>query len=88
MSTTTTIEAVYEQGVLRLARPIDLADGTRVDVTITPREQAAPQDPSAPRKKTPAEIVAEIAAMANPSEHPTDDARRHDEILYGWKKPR
>ena len=26
---TTTIEAVYEQGVLRLSRPIDLAEGTR-----------------------------------------------------------
>lgn len=88
---TTTIEAVYEQGSLRLSRPIDLAEGTRVDVIVIPRAAASelqypPQvEPteSETRKRTPAEIMAAIAAMALQSGHPTQDARDHDRILYG-----
>ncbi|MBO3457943.1 antitoxin family protein [Aetokthonos hydrillicola Thurmond2011] len=50
---TISIEAVYEQGVLRLLQPIQLAEGTRVEVTVT----------LTPKDKTPKEILAEIAAM-------------------------
>ena len=32
---TTTLEATYEKGVLRLSEPIPLAEGTRVQVTVT-----------------------------------------------------
>ena len=35
---TTTVEAIYERGVLRLAQPIPLADGTQVRVTVTTPE--------------------------------------------------
>jgi predicted DNA-binding antitoxin AbrB/MazE fold protein len=72
----TTQEAVYENGVLKLARPIDLAEGTLVDVIVIPRVSRSGQ-------RTPAEIIAEIAAMATPNEGPTRDARDHDQILYG-----
>jgi predicted DNA-binding antitoxin AbrB/MazE fold protein len=72
----TTVDAIYENGVLRLSRPIDLAEGTPVEVIVIPR---SPQ----PGKRTPAEILAEIAAMATESEESTRDARDHDQILYG-----
>jgi predicted DNA-binding antitoxin AbrB/MazE fold protein len=78
----TTVEAIYENGVLRLSRPIDLAEGTPVEVIILPRSPQ-PQPQPQPGKRTPAEILAEIAAMATPNEHPTHDARDHDRILYG-----
>jgi predicted DNA-binding antitoxin AbrB/MazE fold protein len=77
----TTVEAIYENGVLRLSRPIDLAEGTPVEVIIIPRSRQ-PQPQSG--KRTPAEILAEIAAMAVES---TDtggvSGRDHDKILYG-----
>jgi len=34
--TTTTVRAVYQNGVLRPDRPLPLADGTAVDVLVTP----------------------------------------------------
>jgi predicted DNA-binding antitoxin AbrB/MazE fold protein len=73
----TTVDAIYENGILRLSRPIDLAEGTPVEVIVIPR---SPQ----PGKRTPAEIIAEIAAMA--VESPDTDGRSgrdHDKILYG-----
>lgn len=38
---TTTIDAVYEGGILRLAHPIDLADGSAVEVIVIPKGVAA-----------------------------------------------
>jgi predicted DNA-binding antitoxin AbrB/MazE fold protein len=52
---TTTVEAVYENGVLRLSRPIELAEGTPVEVIVIPR---VPQ----PGQRTPAQVIAELAA--------------------------
>jgi predicted DNA-binding antitoxin AbrB/MazE fold protein len=53
---TVTIEAIYEQGILRLSQPIPLADGTRVEVmVISPPVELATQSPS--------EILQDIAAM-------------------------
>ncbi|MCC5621036.1 antitoxin family protein [Nostoc sp. CHAB 5715] len=46
---TITIEAVYEQGVLRLSQPIPLAEGTRVEVTVISTE-------AKPQNKTPRDI--------------------------------
>lgn len=50
---TTSIEAVYERGVLRLKEPVALADGTIVEVTITASEPPG----------TPAEILSAIASL-------------------------
>jgi predicted DNA-binding antitoxin AbrB/MazE fold protein len=41
---TTTLEATYEQGVLRLAQPIPLAEGTRVQVTVTTHEPGSAEE--------------------------------------------
>jgi predicted DNA-binding antitoxin AbrB/MazE fold protein len=85
----TTIEAVYEQGVFRLSRPIDLADGTRVDLIVIASHPAEllPGEP-VPGKKTPAEIMAEIAAMPMESSPDGFSGEDHDRILYGGDQPR
>ncbi len=36
---TTIVEAIYEQGVLRLKEPLAVADGERVEVTTGTRER-------------------------------------------------
>jgi predicted DNA-binding antitoxin AbrB/MazE fold protein len=51
---TISIEAIYEQGVLRLIQPIPLAEGTRVEITIATPVSTRP---------FPAQILAEIAAL-------------------------
>ena len=87
----TTIEAIYEQGVLRLSRPIDLADGTRVDViVIASHTTLTPVMPgeSGPGKRTPAEIMSEIAAMPMESSPDGFSGEDHDRILYGGDEPR
>jgi predicted DNA-binding antitoxin AbrB/MazE fold protein len=87
----TTIEAIYEQGILRLSRPIDLADGTRVEVVvIAPHAPPAPVRPSepGPRRKGPAEIMAEIAAMPMESSPDGFSGEDHDRVLYGGDEPR
>ncbi len=72
---TIAIEAVYEQGVLKLSQPIPLAEGTRVEVIVL-------SGTSKPKDKTAAEILAAIAAM--PIEGSSDgfSGRDHDRILY------
>jgi predicted DNA-binding antitoxin AbrB/MazE fold protein len=71
---TTTIEAVYERGVLRLKEPVALADGTVVEVTITTSE---------PPGETPAEILSAIASLPVEGNGQPFSGRDHAKILYG-----
>jgi predicted DNA-binding antitoxin AbrB/MazE fold protein len=73
---TTTVEAIYEQGVLRLIQPLSLAEGTRVDVIVMTREPTA-------EGKTPADILAAIAALPMEVGGEEFSGRDHDKILYG-----
>ncbi len=74
---TTTVEAVYEQGSLRLMTPIPLEEGTHVEVIVIVREPASTEQNSA-------DILAMIAAM--PLESGAEfSGRDHDRILYGQK---
>ena len=74
---TTTVEAVYEQGLLRLLAPIPLEEGTHVEVIVIVREPASTEQSSA-------EILATIAAI--PLESGEEfSGRDHDRILYGEK---
>jgi predicted DNA-binding antitoxin AbrB/MazE fold protein len=87
------VEAIYEHGVLRLTRPIDLAEGTRVEVIVIPREPETTTQGSAASgdgraKRTPAEIAAEIAALAIESNDDGFSGRDHDKVLYGDKGAR
>ena len=73
---TTTIEAIYENGVLRPVDPVDLDEGARVRLLIV-RERR-------PGAKTPAEILAEIAALPREGSSEVETASRdHDKYLYG-----
>ena len=75
---TTPIEAVYEQGVLRPTRPIDLAEGARVEIIVIPV-----YSPRGPGQSTPAEVAARIAAMPVQSSSEGFSGEDHDAILYG-----
>ena len=77
----TTVEAVYEQGVLRLLQPLSLAEGSRVAVLIIATEQAT-------ERATPAEILATIAAIQPEEGGEEFSGRDHDKILYGEKGAR
>ena len=72
---TTTIEAIYENGVLRPLSPLSLPEGQHVQVSVASDEPAQPQDV--------ASILREIASL--PVEGPSDPftSRDHDRVLYG-----
>jgi predicted DNA-binding antitoxin AbrB/MazE fold protein len=72
----TTVEAVYEQGVLRLKEPIALPDGTTVEVIII--------SPDARQgKATPADILTAIASLPLEGNSAEFSGRDHDQIIYG-----
>lgn len=73
---TTLVEAIYEHGVLRLMQPIDLAEGSRVRVIVSVEEKVAEQ-------RTPANILATIAALPLEADGEEFSGRDHDVILYG-----
>jgi len=78
---TTTVDAVYEEGLLRLMEPVALPEGTEVEVTITTRSPAR-------NGKTPAEILKEIASIPLENGGPEFSGRDHDSVLYGQKGAR
>lgn len=71
-----TFEAVYEHGMFRPTEPVGLEEGMRVTITITPLLPS-------PEGKSPAEILAEIAALPMEEGGREFAARDHDRILYG-----
>ncbi len=73
---TTTVEAIYEQGVLRLIQPLSLAEGTRVEVIVIAQEPPA-------EGRTPADILATIAALPMEAGGEEFSGRDHDQMLYG-----
>jgi predicted DNA-binding antitoxin AbrB/MazE fold protein len=75
---TVSIEAVYENGVLRLKAPLSIPDGEHVDLIVMTRGT----EPTASRAS---EILAGLAAL--PMEGPAEgfNGRDHDRVLYGAK---
>ncbi|MDT5124287.1 MAG: hypothetical protein QOC96_3769 [Acidobacteriota bacterium] len=72
---TTTVEAIYEQGVLRLKEPLLLEEGAHVEVIITTREPVS-------GNRAAAEILADIAALPLEGDSEEFSGRDHDQILY------
>ena len=72
---TITVQAVYEHGVLRLAQPISLAEGTQVEVVVMTRE-------SRPEHPTPANILSAIAALPLQGNSDEFSGADHDRVLY------
>jgi len=69
------IEGVYEHGMIRPLQPLDLPNGTRLNLIVITYQQIKIN-----RKAS--EILAEIAVL--PLENPTNAfaGREHDSILY------
>jgi predicted DNA-binding antitoxin AbrB/MazE fold protein len=71
---TTQLEAIYEQGVLRPLRPLNLAEGVKVEIILV--SQSAD-------KRTPYEILSGIAALPLEVDREEIAGREHDRFLYG-----
>jgi predicted DNA-binding antitoxin AbrB/MazE fold protein len=72
------IEAVYEQGIIRPLEPLDLAEGTRLDLIVVTHEQPKANGNAA-------EILAEIAALPLEVANDAFAGREHDSTLYPKK---
>lgn len=80
-----TIPAIFDSGVFRPLEPVDLAEGTQVEVQVpaaTPPLELSPEE-LARQQAAIAKFVAKMEAL--PDEGPDDgfSGRDHDEILYG-----
>lgn len=67
----TVVDAVYENGTLKLAQPLPFPEGAQVRVTVTPADE--PYDP--------------LAAVIGIGEGRTDGAEHHDKYIYGKIRP-
>jgi predicted DNA-binding antitoxin AbrB/MazE fold protein len=76
----TTIEAIYEHGVLRLTKPISLPEGAIVEVTIVMPD-------SAQGKARPSEILSTIASLPLEGDGAAFSGQDHDQALYGKEEP-
>ena len=72
------IKAVYERGMLRPLQPLELPEGTRLDVIVITHEQTKTNGNAA-------EILAEIAALPLEGSNDAFAGREHDSILYPRK---
>lgn len=79
---TTTVEAIYEQGVLRLKQPIALEDGAEVEVIVISHKAGA-------ETQAASGDIANISALLEQCAVDTgitDLADQHDHYLYGTPK--
>ena len=66
------VEATYERGILRPQGPIELPEGAKVELTITPLGE--PHDPLKP-----------VIGIGDSGR--TDGAEHHDRYVYGHTRP-
>ncbi len=71
-----TISAVYENGTLILDEPLAVSEGVKVEIIVLPPKNSN-------SKKSPAELLAEIAALPTEGNGEKFSNRDHDRILYG-----
>jgi predicted DNA-binding antitoxin AbrB/MazE fold protein len=71
-----TISAIYENGTLILEKPLAVSEGSKVEIVIVGSENKK-------QKRTPAELLAEIAVLPSESNGENFSNRDHDRILYG-----
>jgi predicted DNA-binding antitoxin AbrB/MazE fold protein len=83
-----TIPAIFDAGIFRPLQPVELAEGTRVEVALPVVKDVEANGELAPEvlachQKAVAEMLAEIESL--PIEEPDDgfSGRDHDKILYG-----
>lgn len=76
-----TISAVYENGVLRPEKPLAVSEGVKVEIIVLSSSEKK-------QEKTPAEFLAEIAALPMENQGEKFSSRDHDKILYGEREIR
>ena|SRR5947208_1956400 len=87
---TITIDATYEDGVLKPARPLPLSEHAQVRVTVEPQVGAA--GPRDQQQETEIPLWEQILSLTRdlPPEAfaglPTDGASQHDHYIYGTPK--
>jgi predicted DNA-binding antitoxin AbrB/MazE fold protein len=72
------IEAIYEQGIIRPLQPLELPEGTRLNLIVITHEQLETNGKAA-------KILPEIAALPLEGSSETLAGREHDSILYPKK---
>ena len=75
-----TIEAVYTSGILRPLKPLEMEEGTRLEVIIA---NGAPPIQATSATQTPAQILGAIAALPLEGGPNGFSGSEHDSILYG-----
>jgi predicted DNA-binding antitoxin AbrB/MazE fold protein len=75
-----TIEAVYEDGALRPAKPLDLPEGCHVELIVLLNEAT---NPGMIAHSSRVRIMREIAALPMEGDEESFSGRDHDRILYG-----
>ena len=78
-------KAVHEKGVLRPKKPLALAEGEEVELTvvqIAPQSDATDEDDFKEARRV-AEFLAEIAALPLEVDDRGFSGRDHDQVLYG-----
>jgi predicted DNA-binding antitoxin AbrB/MazE fold protein len=80
-----TISAIFDAGVFKPIGPVDLADGTEVQVQLPAKNVAGELSPQelARQQNAIAAMLEEIASL--PVKEPDDgfSGRDHDKVLYG-----
>lgn len=76
---TTTAAAIYEHGVLRPLSPLPLAEGARVEVTVTDDASSA----QVAELARAGDLLRGVAALPMESGDAGFAGREHDRILYG-----
>ena len=82
---TTTVKAIYEQGVLRLQEPISLPDGAQVDVTVISHEEGSNEHSGGMEAQSWDALTQLLDECAIDTGVP-DLANQHDHYLYGIPK--
>jgi predicted DNA-binding antitoxin AbrB/MazE fold protein len=72
-----TVEAVYEDGVLKPAQPLPLQEHERVSITVEPKQPSLSERIAALARDLPPGVI---------DTWPTDGASQHDHYLYGTPK--
>ena len=75
------IEAIYERGILRPVEPLELPEGSRLDVILMSQQKADENGAEA------ASILAEIAALPLEGLRDAFGGREHDSLLYPENPP-
>ena len=74
-----TVSAIYENGVLKLEKLLEIADGVKVEIVVI-----APNAKT--QKKNSTELLAKVAALPSESAGEKFSGREHDRILYGERE--